>query len=166
MISVSPIATFSFYVSVHFVFPYSTVSILHLQQWNKNCTSVLTLCLSAFVFAITLANLGIVTLLILRIASQPDRRTQLFNKTTTYGRRWSSLYDTLNETRLSFLVLLLVMIVAKAAVVFVHSILHIWKTTDYRMDFRGFGQKSGMVQVIALLILETFMIISQSLFEK
>ena len=68
--------------------------------------------------AFILLNLGVVCFLILRIGNRPGGSVLLFSNKTSYGRRWGTLYNSLNDTRLFFVVPLLFVVLARSAVMF------------------------------------------------
>ena len=67
---------------------------------------------------------------------------KLFTKDSIYGRRWGSLYDTLNERQLYFAVALWVIVLIRSAIT-------------------GFGQSDGLGQVIAMIVLQVIVFISK-----
>ena len=67
--------------------------------------------------AIILLNLGVVCFLILHISKRPGGTARLFSNKTSYGRRWGTLYNSLNENRLFFVVSLLFVVLARSAIV-------------------------------------------------
>jgi len=107
-----------------------------IVQWTQKCTSAVTAFASAVSLAIIVGVLGLVTFLIILMATRPDGKTQLYTKSGTYARRWGALYNVLHHDRVIFLVPLLGLVLARSAIV-------------------GFGQGSGIIQVIALIVLET-----------
>jgi hypothetical protein len=104
-------------------------------QWTVGCTSGATIFASLVALCLIIGSLGIVSFLILRLSRTPEGLEQLFDKESTYARRWSSLYNTFKESKLNFLAWNL-----SAALV--------------RRIIIGFGQHSGLAQNILLLLFE------------
>jgi len=69
------------------------------------------------------------------MSTSKDGTGKLFNKDTTYGRRWGTMYDVLSDQRVPFSVALWVIVLIRSAIT-------------------GFGQRSGFAQVIAMMTLE------------
>jgi hypothetical protein len=88
------------------------------QQWTQHCATGLAFFLSASALAVVLLNLGVVCFLILHISNHPGGIARLFSSKTSYGRRWGTLYDSLNENRLFFVVPLLFVILARSIVMY------------------------------------------------
>jgi hypothetical protein len=109
-------------------------------QWTQQCAAGATVFASVTALFFILGSLAFVTFLILRTAKRPGGIEQLFTIESTYARRWGSLYSTLKETQLSFVLVLL-------AAAFIRRIII------------GFGQKSGLAQNILLILLELAMFI-------
>jgi len=109
-------------------------------QWTQRCTAGATTFASVVALFIIIVSLSVVTSLILRLARSPEGIQQLYNKQSTSARRWSSLYCTLKETKINFLVLYLLAALIRRAIV-------------------GFGQNSGLAQNILLIIFESAMCI-------
>jgi len=118
-----------------------TLATFAFYQWTQHCATGLAFFLSASALAIILLNLGVVCFLILYISSRPGGTALLFSDKKSYGRRWGTVYDTLNETRLFFVVPLLIVSLARSAVI-------------------GFGQGHGFAQVIALIAIEAITALS------
>jgi hypothetical protein len=110
-------------------------------QWTQPCTSWLTFFLSVGILVFILSTLGAASFLILRISRSPDGIQRLYSKDHTYGRRWGSMYNMLNEGQLYFAAIL-------------------WIVALIRSAITGFGQSSGLAQVIALIIVELTLCIS------
>jgi hypothetical protein len=126
MLALGTLATFSFY------------------QWTQPCTSRLVFFLSVSVLAFALLTLGTASFFILHISRKPGGLQKLFSAEHSYGRRWGSMYDTLNESRLHFSVTLWLIVLIRSAIV-------------------GFGQDDGFGQVVSLIILEFIVCISKHL---
>jgi len=112
-----------------------TLATFAFHQWTQKCTSGLTFFLTTSVLAFALLTLGLTSFLILRISKRPDGLPKLFAKDSIYGRRWGSMYDTLNERHLYFAVVLWVIAIIRAAIT-------------------GFGQSNGLAQVVAMTVLQ------------
>jgi hypothetical protein len=106
-------------------------------QWTQKCISSASAFISAAAFLMCFGSLGLVTFLILRLAFRPGGLQQLFSKQSTYGRRWGSLYNVLHESKVSFLIALVLAAFIRSAIV-------------------GFGH-SGASQVATLIVLESAM---------
>jgi Transient receptor potential (TRP) ion channel len=119
-----------------------SLSIFFFWLWTQKCVSPLIAFASASAFILVFGSLFAVGFLIVRLASRPGGALQLFTKESSYAQRWGSLYKTLKDSRVSFLVPLLVSVVCRSAII-------------------GFGQKSGLAQVAALIVLELVMCIGQ-----
>jgi hypothetical protein len=65
----------------------------------------------------------VVCFLILHIGNRPGGIALLFSDKTSYGRRWGTLYNSLNETRLFFVVPLLCVVLARSAIMYEYLIL-------------------------------------------
>jgi hypothetical protein len=111
-------------------------------QWMQPCTSWLTIFLSVGILVFILSTLGTASFLILRISQTPDGIQRLYSKDHTYARRWGSMYNMLNERQLYFAAILWIVALIRSAIV-------------------GFGQGSGLAQVIALIIVELNLCISE-----
>jgi Transient receptor potential (TRP) ion channel len=85
--------------------------------------------------ALVLLTLGGTSFFLLRLARTPDGLHKLFSRDFTYIDRWGSLYDTMSEGRLPFVVALWVVVIMRSAIV-------------------GFGQNNGLVQVIILIVVD------------
>jgi len=118
-----------------------TLATFSFYQWTQHCATGLAFFLSASALALILLNLGVACFLILHISNRPGGTALLFSDKTSYGRRWGTLYDSLNETRLFFVVPLLFIALARSAIV-------------------GFGQGHGFVQVVALIAIEAITAVS------
>ena len=117
MLALGTLATFAFY------------------QWTQRCVSGLIFFLSASILGLILLTLGGTSFFLLRTARTPDGIQKLFSKDYTYIDRWGSLYDTMNERRIHFVVAIWVIVIIRSAIV-------------------GFGQNNGLVQVVILIVVE------------
>lgn len=113
-------------------------------QWTQRCVAGSTGFASAFALLVVIGSLCVVTFLIMRLARTPEGLQQLYSKQSTSARRWSSLYSTLKDTKINFLVLSLSAALIRRAIV-------------------GFVQKSGLAQNILLIIFESAMCIGECL---
>jgi hypothetical protein len=120
-----------------------TLATFAFYQWTQACTSSLMFFLSASALFLALMMLGGASFVILFISKKPGGLEQLFSKDHSYARRWGSMYNTLNEGQLYFAVAL-------------------WVNVLIRSAITAFGQSNGMAQVIALMILEFLVCISES----
>jgi hypothetical protein len=111
-------------------------------HWTQRCTSWLVFLLSAGVLAFILLTLSTTSFFILRISKKPGGLQQLFSQDHSYGRRWGSMYDTLNEGQLYFAVAL-------------------WMFVLIRSAITGFGQSNGFAQVVTLIVVEFVVCISE-----
>ena len=112
--------------------------------------------------AIILLNLGVVCFLILYISKRPGGTALLFSNKTSYGRRWGTLYDSLNENRLFLVVPLLSVVLVRSAIVCVFNSHSLFADTNLNF-IRGFGQGHGFLQVVALTVLEAITAVSECL---
>lgn len=120
-----------------------TLATFAFYQWTQACTSGLMLFLSASIFIFALLMLAGASFLILFISKKPGGLEQLFSKDHSYARRWGSMYNTLNKGQLYFAVAL-------------------WVTVLIRSAITAFGQSNGLAQVIAMIILEFVVCVSES----
>jgi hypothetical protein len=112
-----------------------TLATFSFYQWMQPCTSALTFFLSVSVVAFILAMLSTASFIILHISRRQDGVQRLYSKDHTYARRWGSMYDTLKEGQLYFAPVLWIVVLIRSAII-------------------GFGQGSGLAQVIALIALD------------
>ena len=117
MLSLGTLATFAFY------------------QWTQICVSGLIFFLSVSILALILLTLGGTSFFLLRTARTPEGLQKLFSQDYSYIDRWGSLYDTMSERKIRFVVALWVIVIIRSAIV-------------------GFGQNNGLVQVIVLIVME------------
>jgi hypothetical protein len=121
-----------------------TLATFAFYQWTQACTSKLTFFLSASVLFLALLMLAGASFLILFISKKQGGLEQLFSKDHSYARRWGSMYNTLNEGKLYFAVAL-------------------WMNVLIRSAITAFGQSNGIAQVIAFIILEFIVCVSESI---
>src|ERR1700722_10361448 len=121
-----------------------TLSTFAFYQWTQTCTSGLTDFLSASIVAIILLTLTIVSLFILRMSTRKYTLQRLYSKDYTYLHRWGSLYDTLKEGPMYFAVVLWTIILVRSGII-------------------GFGQGNGLAQVVALIVVDLVICISECL---
>jgi hypothetical protein len=100
--------------------------------------------LSASALFFALLMLAGASFVILFISKKPGGLEQLFSKEHSYARRWGSMYNTLNEGQLHFAVAL-------------------WFNVLIRSAITAFGQSNGIAQVIAFIILEFIVCVSESI---
>jgi len=105
-------------------------------QWTLSPNSAARSILSAAAFIIVILTLSTVVFLIVKLSHRPGGMQQLFNAKSSYGRRWGTLYDTLHENSVIYVIPLTGVVILRSAII-------------------GFGQKSGLVQSGALIFLET-----------
>jgi Transient receptor potential (TRP) ion channel len=117
MLALGTLATFAFY------------------QWTQRCVSGLIFFLSASIFALVLLTLAGTSFFLLRISRTPDGSFKLFSKDYTYIDRWGSLYDTMSERRIPFVIATWSIVIIRSAIV-------------------GFGQHNGLAQVIVLIVVD------------
>jgi Transient receptor potential (TRP) ion channel len=82
-----------------------------------------------------LLTLGGTSFFLLRVARTPDGLQKLFSKDYTYIDRWGSLYDTMSERKIPFVIAIWVIVIIRSAIV-------------------GFGQNNGLVQVVVLIVVD------------
>lgn len=80
--------------------------------------------------------LGVISLLIVKKSLTRDGQKALFLRNDKYAHRWGTLYDTLAENRVFFVIPFLLLVIIRSAVV-------------------AFGQSSGLGQTIALIVVES-----------
>jgi hypothetical protein len=113
----------------------STLATLSFFQWTQKCTSGVTYFASAMALFLIIGLLVVVSFLIIKVSLQPSGLEDLYQRDGRYVRRWGSMYDALNEKRIFFVLLLVGLVLIRSAVV-------------------GFGQGSGITQVIAMIAVE------------
>ena len=117
------------------------LAVFGFNQWTQRCTSPVTAFISVTAVLFTIGSLGFVTFLILRLTRRPDGIELLFDKHGVYAPRWGALYEVLHDSKVFFVVPLLVVVIIRSAIV-------------------GFG-RSGLSQVATLIVLESLLCIGE-----
>jgi hypothetical protein len=112
-----------------------TLTTFTFYQLTQKCVSAVTAFACASALILTIGSLALVVSLVMRLASTPDGIDHLFTKGSSYARRWGSLYEVLDHHRIFFMIPILAVVVMRSAAI-------------------GFGQRSGLAQVIAIIVLE------------
>jgi Transient receptor potential (TRP) ion channel len=112
-----------------------TLATFAFYQWTQVCVSRLTFFLSASVLVFVILVLAFPSFFIWRISKKPDGLQRLFSADHTYVHRWGSMYDKLAAGQVYFSVA-------------------VWTVVLLRSAITGFGQRSGVAQVVSLIIVD------------
>ena len=104
-------------------------------EWSHDGGALLRPILCSIGFAIVFLSLMTITILIFKISRQPNGLQQLYDSQHPYQLRWGVLYNNFLDGCITYLLLFTAITLFKSIVV-------------------GFGQRNGLAQVIALIMLE------------